>query len=254
MSMRIAVLTKRGISINVSDGTAGIASSNVITIPYDRFNANRTLKGISNIYYKITSEEAIKYMLNLKRNGIKAEPYIEFSKRWFAGVCERIDITSAVVEDIDEAYLRKLRLESNNDEYYSFLKCQIDRVANMKHTLMVTGHTIQKHKVSEYAEMLDTFYIGITKHGYEMRVVIYCKDSRQVSIDDAKRIADEACKRGLAFTSLTNTMIKDKAYILVGFVHNNKKEKRVAANSIKESITEVLKDRIDIVETADSAV
>lgn len=36
MSMRIAVLTQRGISINVNDGMAGIASSNRITIPYDR--------------------------------------------------------------------------------------------------------------------------------------------------------------------------------------------------------------------------
>ena len=251
MSMRIAVLTKRGISINVSNGTVGIASSNRITIPYDRCSIDRTLNGIDNIYYKITSEEAIKYMINLKRNEIKAEPWIEFSKRWFAGTCERIDISSASIEDIDETYLRKLRLESNKDEYFSFLKCQIDRVANMKHTLMVTGHTIQKHKVSEDAEMLGTFDIGITKTGYEMRGVIYCKDSRQASIDDAKMIADEACKRGLAFTSLTNTMIKDKAYILIGFVHNDKKEKRVVANSIKESITDVLKDRVDIVETAE---
>lgn len=251
MSMRIAVLTKRGLSISVSDEIAGIASSNTITIPYDRCNIERTLKGISNIYYKITSEEAIKYMLSLKRNGIKAEPCIEFRKSWFAGTCERIDITSASIEDMKEAYITKLRFESNNDEYYSFLKCQVDRVANMRHTLMVTGHTIQKHKVSEDAEMLGTFDIGITKPGYEMRGVIYCKDSRQASIDDAKMIADAACERGLAFTSLTNTMIKDKAYILIGFVHNDKKEKRVVANSIKESITEVLKDRIDVVETAE---
>lgn len=250
MSMRIAVLTQRGISINVNDGTAGIASSNRITISYDRCKIDRTLNGIDSIYYKINSAKAIKYLEHLSSNGIKAEPLVEFRKRWFGGVFTRIEIASASIEDIDEAYLEKLKRLESSDEYYSFLKCQIGRVASMQHTLTITGHAIQMRKVSEDTEMLDTFDIGIGRHDYEIRAVVYCNDSRQVSINDAKRIADSAYKRGLVFTSLTNTLIKDKAYILLGFVHNGTEERK-AADSIKECVLDVLKDRVDTVETAD---
>lgn len=250
MSMRIAVLTQRGISINVNDGTAGIALSNRITIPYDRCSLDRTLNGIDSIYYRISSAKAIKYLKNLSSNGTKAEPLLEFRKSWFGGVFTRIEIASASIEDIDEAYLEKLKRLESNDEYYSFLKCQIGRVASIQHTLMVTGHTIQMHKVSEDTEMLDAFDIGIAKHGYEIRGVVYCNDSRQVSINDANMIADAAYKRGLVFTSLTNTLIKDKAYILLGFVHSGTEERKVA-DSIKECVLEALKDRVDTIETAD---
>lgn len=63
-------------------------------------------------------------------------------------------------------------------------------------------------------------------------------------------IADAAYKRGLVFTSLTNTLIKDKAYILLGFVHSGTEERKVA-DSIKECVLEALKDRVDTIETAD---
>ena len=248
MSMRIAVLTQRGISINVNDRTAGIALSNRITIPYDRCSIDRTLNGIDSIYYRISSAKAIKYLEHLSSNGIKAEPLVEFRKRWFGGVFTRIEVASASIEDIDEAYLEKLkRLESNN-EYYYFLKCQIGRVASMQHKMAITGHAIQTRKISEDTEMLDTFDIGITKYGYEIRAFLYCNDSKQVSINDAKMIADAAYKRGLVFTSLTNNLVKDKARIVLGFVHNGTEERK-ASDSIKECVLDVLKDRVDTIET-----
>ena len=232
----------------MNDGTAGITSSNRITITYDRCSIDRTLNGVDNIYYKINSEKAIKYMMYLGSNGIKTEPFVEFSIRQFGGDGTRFSIASSNIEFANEVHTNDIKSYRNN-EYCSFMMNQIDRVARLCHTLASLGHTIETHTGVKGVEMLDTFGIGISKHNCEIRAVVYCKDRNQVSINDANSIADAAYEKGLAFTSLTNTLIGDRAYVLVGFVHKDTEDKKVAADHIKSSIVEELKDRVDIVET-----
>lgn len=244
MSMRIAVLTQRGISINVNDGTAGIALSNRITIPYDRCSLDRALNGIDSIYYKINSEEAIKYMMYLDSNGIKAEPCLQLCEYGGKGNVKSYEAQSARLENVDDEYVINSNCWYRNDSYYTWLRDQIDRTAKLGHTLRGLGHVIQKYKAENGAEILDMFDIGTKEYDLRLSGIVYCKDRHRVDIAEAKRIANEAFKRGLAFTSLTNALMADSAVIMVGFACVYSQDKKEAAALAEHSITEVLDDKI----------